>query len=92
MNRMIVASIAAFLFAFPLACEKEKVPEPGPAAPAPAPAAAATSAASTTAAAPPAAEPENVPVAADFEEEAEKTITRANYKAELDTLEAELKR
>ena len=34
---------------------------------------------------------ENLPVAADFEEEAEKAITKANYKAELDSLEGEIK-
>jgi ABC-type glycerol-3-phosphate transport system substrate-binding protein len=32
----------------------------------------------------------DVPVAADFEEEAEKSISASNYKGELDTLEKEV--
>jgi len=32
----------------------------------------------------------DLPVAADFDDEAEKQITPANYKAELDTLEKEI--
>jgi len=55
---------------------------------APAPAVSATA---TTAAAGAGSLPENIPVAADFEEEAEKSITKANYRAELDSLEAEMK-
>ena len=55
-------------------------PTPPPAAPAPTATAAGT--ASTA---------ENIPVAADFEDEAEKSITKANYRAELDSLEAEIK-
>jgi hypothetical protein len=81
------------------ACEKEKFPEPTPtppAATAPAPSAAAAQAptAATTAAGAPGATgttAENIPVAADFEDEAEKSITKANYKAELSSLEAEIK-
>jgi hypothetical protein len=65
-------------------CEKEKTPEP--AAPTPSAAVAPTPA-------PPVAAPANetIPVTADFEDEAEKTITPANYKSELDSLEKEIK-
>jgi len=98
MSRTLIAAGAFALFALS-ACEKEKVPEPvtpPSAATAPAPSAAAAQPAPTapTAAAAPAgnaATAENIPVAADFEDEAEKTITKANYKAELSSLEAELK-
>jgi hypothetical protein len=86
--------VAALLLAMSASCEKEKVPEPTPPA-APAASAAAAAAAAAPAAAPapaPAAEPENLPVAADFEDEAEKSITKANYKTELASIEAELKR
>jgi len=76
------------------ACEKEKVPEPSAAAAAttavaPAPAAPTTPPATTAVGA--GAAPESIPVAADFEDEAEKSITKANYRAELDSLEAEIK-
>jgi hypothetical protein len=33
---------------------------------------------------------EDIPTAADFDDEAEKSITVANYKAEVDTLEKEI--
>jgi hypothetical protein len=95
MKVTFVGVLAALLLAMPLSCDKEKGLDP-----APVPASAGSVAAATAAAAPSAAvaptpapaEVENIPVAADFEEEAEKTITKANYKTELDTLEAELKR
>lgn len=94
MKSTFVSVVFALLFAMPLSCEKEKVPEAA-SDPASAPSIAlAKSAATPTAAVPPTSAPaevENIPVAADFEEEAEKTITKANYKTELDTLEAELK-
>jgi len=91
MNRTIFSLSAAALLCF-AACDKEKVAEPAavtsstPVAPsaaaAPAPAPAPAKAAATA---------ETIPVAADFEEEAEKAITKANYKTELSSLEAELK-
>jgi hypothetical protein len=88
MNRQRVSLLAALIFATLPSCEKGKEkPEPAPAA---ASVAVAAPAPPASAAAP--AESENIPVAADFEEEAEKTITKANYKTELDALEAELKR
>jgi hypothetical protein len=74
------------------ACDKEKTSEPtaAPAATAAAaPAPTAPPPAATAGGAAPSAE--NIPVAADFEEEAEKSITKANYRAELDSLEAEIK-
>jgi hypothetical protein len=85
MNRTLIGAATLVVVAFGASCEKEKTPEPV------APKASATAAA--TAASPPPAAPlaDNIPVAADFEEEAEKTITKANYKTELDSLEAELK-
>jgi hypothetical protein len=89
MNRQRVSLLAALVFATLPSCEKgkEKPSDPAPAA---ASVAVAVPAPPASAAAP--AESESVPVAADFEEEAEKTITKANYKTELDALEAELKR
>jgi hypothetical protein len=93
MSRVLIA-LAASGFLCLCSCEKEKVPEPMTAAPqaaaSAAPAAAAPTAATTAAAA---AGPtaDNIPVAADFEDEAEKGITKANYKAELSSLEAEIK-
>jgi hypothetical protein len=87
----IVATVAASAIFCLSACEKEKVPEPTVTpTTAPAPTAAPASAAAA-AAAPPAQPAENIPVAADFEEEAEKSITKANYKVELSSLEAEIK-
>jgi hypothetical protein len=79
------------------ACEKDQTAAPtaaasatavtpptaAPATPPPATAAPTALGAATT--------PENIPVAADFEDEAEKSITKANYRAELDSLEAEIK-
>jgi hypothetical protein len=87
MSRFTTMIAVSALLCFAAACEKEeKKPEPA-AAPsavaAPAPTAAPTPA--------PAATQETIPVAADFEEEAEKTITKANYKSELDSLEKEMK-
>ena len=99
MNRILLTLAASALFCLS-ACEKEKVPEPTAAtpstAPAPGPSAAATAmpsptAATTAAAAAAGSTADNLPVAADFEEEAEKSITKANYKAELSSLEAEIK-
>jgi hypothetical protein len=70
------------------ACDKEeKKPEPVAAASAPA----TPPAAAPAAPAPAPAANETIPVAADFEEEAEKSITPANYKSELDSIEKELK-
>jgi hypothetical protein len=88
MNRVLIVLSASALLLLSASCEKEKSADP-----------AATTAAATAAATAPAnaAAPaaalanQNIPVAADFEEEAEKSITLANYKAELDSLEAEIK-
>ena len=86
---MLALSTCALLSA----CEKEKTSEPAAAHPsattAVAPAPTAPTPAATAVAPAPAAD--NIPVAADFEDEAEKSITKANYRAELDSLEAELK-
>ena len=93
--RSSFAMLALSTCALLSACEKEKVSDPAaahpsaatavaPAPTAPTPAATATAVGSTPAA-------DNIPVAADFEDEAEKSITKANYRAELDSLEAELK-
>lgn len=94
MNRILVTLAASALVSL-AGCEKEKVPEPTPAtpstAPSPGPSAAAPAAAAPAAATAAAAQAENIPVAADFEDEAEKAITKANYKAELSSLEAEIK-
>ena len=87
MKRIGITLAASALLCFSASCEKEKTPDP----------AAAVSAAPSAVAAPTVAAPvaapanENIPVAADFEEEAEKTISPANYKKELDSLEAEIK-
>ena len=89
--RAFVGLATAFVFATSLSCDKEKEKAPEPAAVAPSAAVVAPAATVVAANAAP-AEIENIPVAADFEEEAEKTITKANYKVELDALEAELKR
>jgi hypothetical protein len=82
---IVIASLA--LMGFASSCEKEKTPDPAPAAPsaavAPTPPPPAPQAAAPAA--------ETIPVAADFEEEAEKAITPANYKKELATIEAEIK-
>jgi hypothetical protein len=83
MNRVLVGMSLGALFLLCASCEKEKSAEQ--AAPSATP---AVSAPQPTAAAVPA---QPIPVAADFEEEAEKSITLANYKAELDSLEAEIK-
>jgi type III secretory pathway component EscV len=86
-------AVTAALFLAASSCEKEKASESTPATAASA--ASASSATPTGASAAPAAAPneaESIPVAADFEEEAEKTINKANYKSELDALEAELKK
>jgi hypothetical protein len=96
MRRPIVVSGVFALFAL-LACDKDKGAEPTAVAPpvaaSAAPVAAASAAVAPVVAASAAAAPasDTIPVAADFEEEAEKSITKANYKAELDSLEAELK-
>jgi hypothetical protein len=95
MNRMLFTLAASALFCV-AACEKEKVPDPAtatpPAATAPGPSAVAVPAPTAATPAAAAGSPaETIPVAADFEEEAEKSITKANYKAELGSLEAELK-
>lgn len=91
MSRTIFILSAATLLCV-AACDKEKVPEPAAVTSstpvAPSPSAAAAPAPATTAAT---AGAETIPVAADFEEEAEKSITKANYKAELSSLEAEIK-
>ena len=88
MKRFVFTLAASALVCFSASCEKEKTPEPA----ATTPSAVAPTVAAPTAAAPVAAPAaENIPVAADFEEEAEKTITPANYKKELDSLEAEIK-
>ena len=96
MSRIFVTLAASALFGL-AACEKEKVPDPPTATP---PAAASGASASAMAApaatagatpAPTAPAAETIPVAADFEDEAEKSITKANYKAELSSLEAEIK-
>jgi hypothetical protein len=88
-------SLACLLFALP-ACQNENTAEPS------APVALGTTsqpdasniantATDPTAAAPPTPPQYEMPVPADFQEEAEKTITKANYKAELLSLEAEIK-
>ncbi len=89
MSRTLVTLALSAIFCV-AGCEKEKVPEPT-IPPAQAAAPAASAAAPAPAAAAPAATAENIPVAADFEDEAEKSITKANYKAELASLEAEIK-
>ena len=92
--RSSLAMLALSTCALLSACEKEKISEPAAAHPsattavATAPTPAATAAATAVGATPAA---DNIPVAADFEDEAEKSITKANYRAELDSLEAELK-
>ncbi len=84
MNRLLNVLAASALLGLCVSCDKEeKKPEP---AAAPSATAAPTVAAPAT---PPPAE--TIPVAADFEEEAEKSITPANYKSELDSLEKEIK-
>jgi len=84
MKRHMTVLAASMLMCFLASCEKEeKKPEatPAPSAQvAPAPVATAVPAPAET-----------IPVSADFEEEAEKSITAANYKKELDSLEAEIK-
>jgi hypothetical protein len=94
MKGTFFSAVAALVLAMPLSCDREKAPDASPVASSAAVAAATATAAPAAAvpATPAAEEVENIPVAADFEEEAEKTITKANYKTELDTLEAELKR
>jgi hypothetical protein len=95
--RSSLVTLALSMCALLSACEKDKPSTPTAAvsttAVTPPPAAPTTSPAPT--AAPTglgaAAAPENIPVAADFEDEAEKSITKANYRAELDSLEAEIK-
>jgi hypothetical protein len=91
MMRAFVGLTTVILFTTALSCDKEKEKAAEPVAVAPS-AAVVANAAPAVAASPAQAEVENIPVAADFEEEAEKTITKANYKTELDALEAELKR
>jgi hypothetical protein len=86
MKRNVITLAASALLCFSASCEKEKTPEPAAAAPS---AVAAPTVAAPVAA--PAPANENIPVAADFEEEAEKSITSANYKKELDSIEAEIK-
>jgi hypothetical protein len=93
-SSLVVLALSTCVFL--AACEKEKVPEPSAAAPttaavAPSPAPTAPPATTAAATALGAGGPENIPVAADFEDEAEKSITKANYRAELDSLEAEIK-
>ena len=85
MSRFTTMVAASAFLCFAAACEKEeKKPEPA-AAPS------AVAAPTPTPAPAPAATQETIPVAADFEEDAEKTITKANYKSELDSLEKEIK-
>jgi hypothetical protein len=97
MKRVLAAFAASFLCTL-VACEKEKMPEPSAVTPSTAATPPGPSPASTAAVAPAAAPAagalataDNIPVAADFEEDAEKSITKANYRAELDSLEAEIK-
>jgi hypothetical protein len=89
--RSSLVTLALSMCAVLSACEKDKTTTPTAAASAtavtPPPAAPTTPPAAPTAA----AASENIPVAADFEDEAEKSITKANYRAELDSLEAEIK-
>jgi len=59
-----------------VACEEQKPADP------------AAGGDKTAAAAP--IKDEDIPTAADFDDEAEKDITTANYKAEVDTLEKEI--
>jgi hypothetical protein len=92
MNRSLVGVVATLLLSMSISCEKEKIPDPTPTGTPAASAAAATPAAAPVVAPTPLPEPENLPVAADFEDEAEKAITKANYKTELASIEAELKR
>jgi hypothetical protein len=89
MMRVFVGLMTTLLVVTSLSCDKEKAPEPVAAT---ASAAAVTTTAPAVAPSAAPAEAETIPVAADFEEEAEKSITKANYKVELDALEAELKR
>lgn len=91
MTRLSLAVGAALLLAAS-SCEKgpESTEKPSAAASATTVSSAAPAVASAVPPAP--GEADDIPVAADFEEEAEKTITKANYKAELDALEAELKK
>jgi hypothetical protein len=86
-------SLAGLLVVLP-ACQSENTTDPT------APTASSTSQPSTSsiasatdpaAATPPTPPQYEMPVPADFQEEAEKTITKANYKAELAALEAEIK-
>jgi hypothetical protein len=83
MKRSLIAIVLPTVLVLSASCEKEKAPD--------------QAAPTASVAAPPNAAPaaalanENIPVAADFEEEAEKSITPANYKTELDSLEAEIK-
>jgi hypothetical protein len=95
MSRTLVTLLVSTLFCVS-ACEKDQVPEPtvatSPAAAAPGPSgAAAPTPPAAPAAAAAGAMADNIPVAADFEDEAEKSITKANYKVELSALEAEIK-
>jgi len=76
MNRFIVLALLA-MSALVVACEEPK-PTGG------------TTTGGTTAAAPVVIDDKDIPTPADFDEEAAKDITSANYKTELETLEKEL--
>ncbi len=91
MKRALLVLAAPLLLVLGASCDKDQKTAEPTAASASATAAAPTPEPATAAPAAAALAPENIPVAADFEDEAEKTITKANYKAELKTLEAELK-
>jgi hypothetical protein len=86
MKRFMMFLAASTLLCLSASCDKDK--DEKKAEPAAAPSAAA---APTVAAPAPTPVNETIPVAADFEEEAEKSITPANYKSELDSIEKELK-
>jgi hypothetical protein len=98
MNGKVCLAAAYLLFALP-ACQNENSAEPTSTAPgslgldASAPTASTLSSAGhePSAATPPTPPQYEMPVPVDFQEEAERTITKANYKAELSALEAEIK-
>lgn len=74
-TRFVIVPLAFMSLLALAACEEQKPAEP--ATPAPSAAAAQLS-------------EDDLAVTADFEEDAERTITAANYKTELDSLEKEI--
>jgi hypothetical protein len=90
MNRTLMI-LAAGLFAV-AACDKPSTPETKPDDPASknATTTGATTTAATTAAAPVVIADSDLSTPADFEETAEKAISKANYKTELASLETDI--